>query len=173
MSEFTVAVEDRALRANLRGYPARAMDKLHAAMTKIGLQLQSYIKTEKLSGQMLNVRSGTLRRSINREVYNVSSTEVRLIVGTNVKYAAYQEFGAHIPAVTGKLMVFTPGSVPKAYKTATGRLQARYAKRRDLMVFTMKHKAFDLRPRPFMQSSLAENFRTYEEEIRLSAGEAL
>jgi phage gpG-like protein len=66
--------------------------RLRQFMEGITLDLVGYIKTEKLSGQVLNRRSGRLSRSIHNTVSDNGETVVG-IVGTNVVYAAYQEYG--------------------------------------------------------------------------------
>jgi HK97 gp10 family phage protein len=70
--------------------------KLRVALFK-GVQsaaigLSSYIKSGKLSGQILNVRTGTLRRSITAQTED-RGNEIVGQVGTNVKYAKFHEFG--------------------------------------------------------------------------------
>jgi phage gpG-like protein len=48
---------------------------------------------EKLSDDVLHVRTGRLRRSIHADPVTVSGTQVQGIVGTNVEYAAIHEYG--------------------------------------------------------------------------------
>ena len=55
------------------------------------LRVQRRVK-EKLSGEVLNVRTGRLRRSIVERVES-SGSVVTGIVGTNVEYAAPHEYG--------------------------------------------------------------------------------
>lgn len=83
------------LEARFDGASARLKDELRRAMTRITLRLQAYVKTEKLSGQVLNRRTGTLSRSITSKVEE-SGASIVGIVGTNsgtVPYAAIHEFG--------------------------------------------------------------------------------
>lgn len=56
------------------------------------LKLLNKVKREKLSGQILNVRTGRLRRSITQKIIE-SSDAYSGIVGTNVEYAAGHEYG--------------------------------------------------------------------------------
>ena len=99
--------------------------------------LLSYVKDEKLSGQVLNQRTGNLKNSGFTEV-DSDGDEITGFVsfGATAPYAIYQERGASIPAVDGKLMVFQ-----KDGNT----------------VFTTKHRAFELPARPFLGPSLDEN----------------
>lgn len=75
-------------------------DQMHAnvlrAVTRLSIELQGKVKEEKLTGQVLHVRTGTLRRSINR-VVNDDPSGATAVVGTNVKYAHVHEFGFHGP----------------------------------------------------------------------------
>ena len=57
--------------------------------------LLSYVKLAKLSGQVLNRRTGTLSRSINRRVVDTPEG-VEGTVGTNVEYARIHEFGGTV-----------------------------------------------------------------------------
>lgn len=78
----------------------KSMDiKIHASLlrtiTKLSIQLQGNIKADKLSGQVLKTRTGTLRRSIN---YSVNDTPTSIIgrvgIGKHAaKYGVVHEFG--------------------------------------------------------------------------------
>jgi phage gpG-like protein len=82
-----------------RMYP-NAKKGLLEAVTRLAIQLQRNVVKDKLSGQVLNVRSGTLRRSISQLATNqlVSQTETSTEgrVGTNVEYAHIHEYGGTI-----------------------------------------------------------------------------
>lgn len=67
-------------------------DRLGVFVTRMTIKLQSMVVKDKLSGRVLSVRTGTLRRSIYQKVQKNSSSVVG-IVGTNVKYAAAHEYG--------------------------------------------------------------------------------
>ena len=72
--------------------------KLRAALTKkisyLTLYLENYIKTEKLSGQVLNVVTGRLRRSIYSKVTQTGDNVIGEVASSgDVKYAAIHEFG--------------------------------------------------------------------------------
>lgn len=64
--------------------------------TKLGVEragrvVANHAKGEKLSGQVLDVQTGTLRRSVGQEV---SEDGLSTRVGTNVFYGAIHEFGS-------------------------------------------------------------------------------
>ena len=67
-------------------------DDLRTAVQILAIQLQAKVKEEKLSGQVLNVRTGRLRRSITQRV-DADQARVYGIVGTNVEYGAAFEYG--------------------------------------------------------------------------------
>jgi phage gpG-like protein len=69
-----------------------ARAKLSEVMLTVAIDVTSYIKASKLSGQVLNVRSGRLRRSISASVETTGSA-ISAISGTNVSYARPHEYG--------------------------------------------------------------------------------
>ncbi len=72
-------------------YP-RQREMLEKSVGRMALKLMRKIKEEKLTGQVLKNRTGTLRRSIN---YRVESNQISIygIVGSNKSYAAAHEYG--------------------------------------------------------------------------------
>jgi len=65
---------------------------LLATITILSFQLQAKVVSEKLSGQVLKTRTGTLRRSIATNVTNLSGSMTGR-VGTNVDYGLIHEYG--------------------------------------------------------------------------------
>lgn len=66
---------------------------LSNAIGRLVLQLQRNVKADKLSGQVLKVKTGRLRRSINSSLQGVNTERVQGTVGTNVSYARAHEYG--------------------------------------------------------------------------------
>lgn len=91
MSNFLVSVQAEALLDRIGQYPGRLQQALTTVLQRLSIQVQAAVK-QKLSGQVLHVRTGTLRRSINRVVTSTPDSVVAT-VGTNVRYAAIHEFG--------------------------------------------------------------------------------
>jgi len=87
-----VIVGKESTIASFRAIPARASEALYRTLERLAISLTRKVKEEKLSGQVLKNRTGTLRRSIN---YRIEGTETRMtaLVGTNVAYAAIHEYG--------------------------------------------------------------------------------
>jgi phage gpG-like protein len=88
---FTVDLRQDALMAHLSRYPERLATSVVRAMNRLTIMVQARVK-QKLSGEVLHVRTNNLRSSINREVRVVGS-EIQGVVGTNVEYAAVHEYG--------------------------------------------------------------------------------
>ncbi|MCE9561890.1 MAG: hypothetical protein K8U57_07535 [Planctomycetes bacterium] len=87
-------VGDKELVARLEAMP----DKLRAALlrkvTYLALRLENKVKTDKLSGQVLNHKSGRLWRSIQHSVASTpTSVTGKVYSAGDVKYAAIHEFG--------------------------------------------------------------------------------
>jgi phage gpG-like protein len=104
------------------------------------VNLLACIKDEKLSGQLLNQRSGNLKNSGFIEIEEGSGQITGFVgFGRTVPYAAILNYGGSIdiPEVSGKLMVF---------------------QRNGNTVFTMKHRAFTVTmpARNYLESSLEE-----------------
>lgn len=65
---------------------------LEKSIFKLVIELQSKVQSDKLSGQVLKTRTGTLRRSIATKVTSDSNGTVG-VVGTNSDYGLMHEFG--------------------------------------------------------------------------------
>ncbi len=77
--------------ANLRGIAAELPERVARVVTEFAIDVTATAKL-KVSGDVLKVRTGRLRRSIHYEV-NKQPGRVSGIVGTNVEYAAVHEHG--------------------------------------------------------------------------------
>lgn len=92
-------VGDTELVAKLRDLGPGLIEALSRKVTELRLMLEAYIKTEKLSGQVLNRRTSALFRSINGEtIREAMAVWGRVFSAGDVKYAAIHEFGGTIPA---------------------------------------------------------------------------
>ncbi len=81
----------------LKMYGANVMAALLTKTQALTLDLQRHVVEDKLSGQVLNVRSGDLRRSIQQDVTQTGDLIVgRVFSSGDVKYAAIHEFGGDI-----------------------------------------------------------------------------
>ena len=81
--------------ARFKGLSARLRQELRKSMLKAVIDLQGHIKADKLSGQVLHVRTNTLRSSIEQRVEETSDS----VIGTdstNVVYARLHEYGGTV-----------------------------------------------------------------------------
>ncbi len=85
--------------SRLDGYPEALGAALAAKAAELAAALADRVKTDKLAGGVLAVRSGALQASIEADV-SIEDDGVRATVGANrdVKYAAIQEYGGKTAA---------------------------------------------------------------------------
>lgn len=83
---------DTVVAYRMRRLPASTREEIRVAIGRLTLRLQRRVMRDKLSGQVLKVRTGTLRRSINQVVLD-EADGVAGIVSTNVKYGRLHEYG--------------------------------------------------------------------------------
>ena len=91
MSIEAVIVGDEEVRARFHRAAGEIDGKLADSMGRITIRLQAHVVRNKLSGQVLKVRTNNLRGSIHQEVIRDSNGIVGR-VGTNVEYAAFHEY---------------------------------------------------------------------------------
>jgi len=87
--DFYVTIHTKGLLAAVDRFRDRLVERIVNVIKVTSVDIQRAVKEEKLSGQVLNVRTGTLRRSINREV-RLQPSRAWAIIGTNVHYGAVQ-----------------------------------------------------------------------------------
>jgi phage gpG-like protein len=177
MSFFSVTIHQDMLQRNLAtGYPARLRAALLRTATRLAIDMQGWVKSQKLSGSVLHVRTGNLRQSINQEVAQ-SGTKTTAIVGTNVEYAGAHEYGfdglvtvkAHVRR-SKALMSLAEYKV----KTKTGFRIAR--SRSNIRDGDIKVNGFmrhmRMPERSFLRSTLSQFERMIENELGAAAKEA-
>lgn len=91
MIQVTVPSTEK-LESDLGITRAKMLAALKREITRIAIDVTATVKDKKLSGQVLKVQSGRLRRSINYRVTE-GATGIEAKVGTNVEYARVHEFG--------------------------------------------------------------------------------
>lgn len=80
------------LAAVLRSYGGKVQTAIVQSVGRSALRLQREVMQNRLSGQVLNVRTGNLRRSIHQRVTNTGSAVIGE-VNTNVRYGRAHEYG--------------------------------------------------------------------------------
>lgn len=167
--------------ARLDWFPEAALAKLDGAVRvgvdRAALTLQEIVKNEKLSGNPLDVRTGTLKRSIT---YQVAVDGYSARVGTNVVYARAHEFGAVIKPKNAKFLTIPIGQYRVQSRTARirsarqvkdlvyiprkngefggmlGRPKGR-GKARSIEPLFLLRKRVTIPPRPFLRPALYDN----------------
>jgi len=92
-----VMVGDTELYEQLQQMSPLVQRLVMAKVQSLGIELQRHIVQDKLSGQVLNVKTGNLRRSIQLAITNESGSITAKVFSSNdVKYAAIHEFGGTI-----------------------------------------------------------------------------
>lgn len=91
MIRFTV-IGQKEVVATLGRVSGEVRRRVRTAIGRLTLRLERRIKEQKLSGQVLRVRTGTLRRSVSSVVVSNPAVVVGT-VSTNVEYARVHEFG--------------------------------------------------------------------------------
>jgi phage gpG-like protein len=147
-------IGDDRLVARLKAMPGRLHDGIACAVARLGLELQRKVQ-EKLSGEVLKVRTGSQRSSINTRIIDTPS-EVSATVGTNIAYARYHEYGVArawlIEARNVKALRFTVGGETLFQRRVT-------------------HPS--LPERSFLRSALKEMAPQIEVELREAVAEAI
>jgi len=177
-----------ALMAKLSGYPERLTRSVAAALDRSTTMIQVRVK-QKLSGEVLHVRTGTLRRSINKEVRNAGNGVIEGIVGTNVEYAAIHEYGfkgvisvkAHMRALrkAGKDKLFKTKKSAEfgIWKHVRGRKTGKVAQVHGWFTDRQGQSNYlrhvDMPERSFLRSTLKEMEPKVREELRFAMLEAL
>jgi hypothetical protein len=85
-------VGDMQLLERLRGLPDAINSGLLRGITQLGIELQRHVQEDKLSGQVLRSRTGSLRSSISLQV-DQNGGAVTASVFTDSRYAGVQEYG--------------------------------------------------------------------------------
>jgi phage gpG-like protein len=102
------------------------------SLVALALDMTTLIKGGKLSGQVLNVQSGTLRRSIDHRLIDFGGGNLMAEVYTNVPYAAKHEYGFLGTEDVRSFMrrAPMPGASKKAKKNAPKEIRVQPFRRR-------------------------------------------
>jgi hypothetical protein len=156
-------VGDRELAARLDAMPGRVRDGLARAVTRLGLALQRKVQSEKLAGQVLKVRTGSLLTSINTQI---EDTPARITASVGIGgtlegkgvsvYGRAHEYGVGHPwliaAKRGRALRFEIGG-------------------RTIFRRSVTHPP--LPERSFLRSALAEMAPAVEAGLRTAVAEAI
>lgn len=144
--------------ARLEGMSGRVQRELAKAVTSLAYDLVTLVK-KKLSGDVLNVRTGKLRDSISQEVTQSNNSVIaKVFSGGEVKYAGIHEFGGTI---------HHPGGTPYLFDKASGTVVfvSKSAPNVDKLPVTKAHE-INMPERSFLRSSLSDMRQQIESEMR-------
>lgn len=150
-----ISIDSTPAAAKLQALKQRLEDRVGHAIDAGAARLLALVR-EKLSGDVLNARSGALRDSIRSETDGLSA---RVFSEGSVAYARVQEYGGRIAI---------PGIVPKTAGALSFSLGGR-------LVFAARTAAHVVRipQRSYLRSSLAEFAPVFMEDLcKLTAGTA-
>jgi hypothetical protein len=85
-------VGDEQLLERLRALPDAINSRLLRGITQLGIELQQHVQQDKLSGQVLRSRTGSLRSSIELQI-DQGGAAISASVFTDSRYAGVQEYG--------------------------------------------------------------------------------
>lgn len=97
---FSLEVDGvEAVDAQVANLPTAVQAALQAKAAALAVALTAHVRDDKLSGQVLAVKSGLLRASIASQIeVDGDIVRARVFVGPGVTYAAIQEFGGRTAA---------------------------------------------------------------------------
>ena len=85
-------VANEQAQERLRALPEAINSRLLGAITRLGIELQADVQQDKLSGQLLRSRTGSLRSSVDLRIGQSGSTFTASVF-TDSRYAGAQEYG--------------------------------------------------------------------------------
>ncbi len=152
-------VGDEQLLERLRALPGTINSGLLRAITQLGIELQRNVQEDKLSGQVLRSRSGSLKSSIDFRV-DQSGGAFTASVFSDSRYAGVQEYGfAGTASVRASLRRIREAfGRPIAEKTISVRAYDR---------------RMDLPERSFLRSALEDMAPAIRDEVEAALAEAV
>jgi hypothetical protein len=109
----------------LKNAPAQIQPALVDGMRRVGMEIERHVKGS-LSGALLKVRTGTLRRAVFSRGEKAGQADAVAVVGVDSGKAAYgkaHEFGGTIKPAKGKFLAIPVGAAMT--KGGVGRFSAR------------------------------------------------
>ena len=149
-----------AVRDRFRGLPAEVIVALTTKVYALTLELETHVKRDKLSGQVLHAITGRLRRSIHSSVTSNGDTVTGKVFSSgDVPYAAIHEFGGRtaphdIYSVKAKALAFMQNGKIAFYKH-------------------VRHPGSKIPQRSYLRSSLDDMRQHIIDEMKNAVEEAL
>ncbi len=148
------------LAAHFDAMPAQVQAALSAKAAQLAQALAAHVTDDKLSGQLLKIRTGSLRASIGSEVaLDGDQVAARVFSAGDVKYAAIQEYGGRtaphdIVPQKAKALAFLAGG-----KTVFARI--------------VHHPGSAIPERSYLRSALADMAEEIIEELQAAVAAAM
>ncbi|TDV04683.1 HK97 gp10 family phage protein [Paraburkholderia caballeronis] len=164
----------------IRDFTPRLQARIMQTVQRLTIGLQRVVMDEKLSGQVLNVRSGRLRRSIGQTVERDNGT-VTGIVSTAVVYAPIHEYGGVIHRVSKpgvvRLRTDTKGNLLRQELNGQPSHLAVFARKshkraREVAYEGGKSYTIKIPERSFLRSALRDQRSTILQDIRSATSDA-
>ena len=147
MLTANIATRDAAENTEKLNEQLRAV--LHKDLEALMIKMQSHVKSDKLSGQVLHRRTGTLSRSVHYEIENTAQALVgRLTTGREAPYGRVHEFGLTV-------------TVPAHSRTIT----FAFGRKIDPVTFQVKQYQADYPERSFMRTTLDEFRQPFKQMV--------
>ena len=166
--QFEAQVDKSKAMAFFKSFSPRLIQALVYHVQDYAIFLQSYVRSEKLSGNPLHQRTGNLSKSINIKPRTpaVSDKSVKTSVGTNLEYGRVHELGGTflIPAY------MHPGRVANADIKEAG-IKTKGGTFRYESYLVRAHNATYPR-RAFLEPSIQETNTRFVSEIQKAIDEA-
>ncbi|HXT06168.1 MAG TPA: hypothetical protein VN715_04435 [Roseiarcus sp.] len=148
-----------ALEDQLADLPANMRGRLEAKARSLAAALVAKVRDEKLSGEVIQTRTGALKASISADI-SLAGDGLTAAIGSfgDVKYAAIQEYGGRT-----SVHEIVPGKAQALAFLVGGSL--RFARR-------VAHPGSTIPPHPYLQSSLDDSRDEIVAELASVATEA-
>lgn len=156
--------------ARIRAMMVEAKGAIPKVIKTEALHLVAYIKQNKLTDQVLRVRTGRLRRSITAQ-FRQDGQSFQAMVGTNVRYARAHEYGFN-----GSVNV--PSHKVKSFQRMQSMAFGKPMKN-PRMITVKEHVVKDhamkmnIAPRPFIRPAAEENQERMTTNLRAALAGAL
>jgi len=148
----------------------RATGNVGKAVEREAIRMVAYVKSEKLTDQVVRVRTGRLRRSITYR-YKQDGTSFQAWVGTNVSYArALEEGFTGTVNVKGHLVREHQRRMTVAFGKPMAEPRTVTVKEHSVKAHPVK---MNIKPRKFLRSSLDENTPKITANLRQAVVEGL
>lgn len=154
-------IGEESVAAELDRMPDVIRQVLSSKLMELGERLKTHIQMDKLSGQVLNVVTGALRRSITRgPVEEIGEgLSVAIFSSGDVKYAGIHEFGGQ----TQPHDIYPKSAEALAFMIGGQQIFAK----------VVHHPGSKMPERSFMRSSLEEMAPTIVEELQSALQEGM